>query len=274
MNTDNRETWRSKDVIDHYCARTSLQPAEQIIFTILAEAMPEMRMLDIGVGAGRTTRHFSKTVQEYVGVDYSEGMVEYCRDHFKQYRFEVADVREMAYFEDEYFDFILFSYNGLDCVDHEGRLKALREINRICKKGGHFAFSSHNRQSLESLFHLRWSFNPFIFYKRLSKYSKLKHANRELPTYNNAMYSLIKDGSHDYGLTHYYISPNDQARQLMDSGFSDIRFFSNELEKEITNQEQLSSLRETWIYYLTTKMQLIPRQPWTTSPLPETSPEE
>jgi ubiquinone/menaquinone biosynthesis C-methylase UbiE len=35
-----------------------------------------------------------------------------------------------------WFDFVLFSYNGIDFVDHAGRLQVLKEIARVLASGG------------------------------------------------------------------------------------------------------------------------------------------
>lgn len=84
----------------------------------LRTKLPEMRMLDIGVGAGRTTHHFAPLTKEYIGVDYSKNMIKARRRKFRNYpkklTFKVADARDLKLFGDKYFDFALFSFNGID----------------------------------------------------------------------------------------------------------------------------------------------------------------
>ena len=75
-----------------------------------------MKMLDIGVGGGRTTLHFAPLVKEYVGIDYSQNMIKACQERFAQVSFQTADARSMGIFKDSTFDFILFSYNGIDYI--------------------------------------------------------------------------------------------------------------------------------------------------------------
>ena len=113
---------------------------ELSILEELRTELPNFRMLDIGVGAGRTTKHFAGLVKEYVGVDYSITMIKACREKFPQYRLEVADARNLSLFDDAYFDFVLFSFNGIDAVEHQDRLAILREIRRVLRKGGYFCF--------------------------------------------------------------------------------------------------------------------------------------
>ena len=61
--------------------KAHLQPPErQTILRIMRPRLSAMRMLDVGVGGGRTTVHFADLVQEYAGVDYSEINDSECRE--------------------------------------------------------------------------------------------------------------------------------------------------------------------------------------------------
>ena len=51
--------------------------------------------------------------------------------------FCVDDVRELSH-EDGSFNFVLFSFNGIDYMDQNDRLKALREIYHVQRAGWHF----------------------------------------------------------------------------------------------------------------------------------------
>ena len=113
--------YESKDFVGHYISELELQPPEAEILQELRNELPNLKMLDIGVGAGRTTQHFAGLAKEYIGIDYSSTMIEACRKKFPQYRLEVADARNLSIFDDAYFDFILFSFNGIDAVEHEDR---------------------------------------------------------------------------------------------------------------------------------------------------------
>jgi hypothetical protein len=43
----------------------------------------------------------------------------------------------------------MFSVNGIDCLDHDGRMAALAEVARVCRPGALFFFSSHNLDAVE-----------------------------------------------------------------------------------------------------------------------------
>jgi ubiquinone/menaquinone biosynthesis C-methylase UbiE len=51
--------------------------------------------------------------------------------------FRVGDARDLSQFEDESFDFVLFSYNGIDVISHPDRLRTSREIYRVLKRTAH-----------------------------------------------------------------------------------------------------------------------------------------
>jgi ubiquinone/menaquinone biosynthesis C-methylase UbiE len=147
--TDNQITYATQGIVQYYTQLKALQPAEQVVFDRLRSQLPNFKMLDIGVGAGRTTQHFQPQVSEYVGIDDSVEMIQACRQRFPQVSptaFQVCNARDMACFEDDTFDFILFSFNGIDYVSHDDRLRILKEIHRIGKPGAIFCFSSHNLQ--------------------------------------------------------------------------------------------------------------------------------
>ncbi len=137
----NRNKYESKNVVSSYIKMT-LQNPEVMILVKHRERIVNKHILDIGCGSGRTTAILKNLSSGYIGIDYSMTMIESCRERFKDVSFARGDVREMGEFRDEEFDFIMFSFNGLDSINHENRLKGLREIHRVLKQDGLFAFSS------------------------------------------------------------------------------------------------------------------------------------
>ena len=53
----------------------------------------------------------------------------------------------LSMFDSASFDFVLFSYNGIDTMSHVNRLRVFDEVFRLLVSGGLFAFSSHNLES-------------------------------------------------------------------------------------------------------------------------------
>ena len=75
----NKRTYESTSVVRFYSGEPKLQKPESSIIETLKDQLPNYRMLDIGIGGGRTTHFFAPRVKEYVGIDYSQDMVAECR---------------------------------------------------------------------------------------------------------------------------------------------------------------------------------------------------
>jgi ubiquinone/menaquinone biosynthesis C-methylase UbiE len=257
----NYQVYLARGIVQHYSQLRQLQPAEQTILDLLGNEWASMKMLDIGVGGGRTTQHFSGVVQEYVGIDYSQEMIAACQTRFPQSSqsssvsrvFELGDARDMRQFEDNSFDFILFSFNGLDSLSHLDRLQVFQEIGRIGKSGGYFFFSSHSLQGLEREFNWRKqiSLNPLTTYVNLVMFGLLRFFNRSISSQQikSSDHEIIQDESHNFRLKQYYIRPQEQINQLQ-ADFSDIRMYSWKSGLELITQMDLSANTDMWLYYL------------------------
>ncbi len=252
-----QNTYKSKGVVEYYAKKSDLQPPEQTILNLLRDELSDMTMLDIGVGGGRTTLHFAKLVKRYIGVDYSEEMVAVCRKRFSEYpghvSFEVSDVRSMKSFNDNTFDFIMFSFNGLDHISHEDRLTALSEIQRVGKRGAYFCFSTHNLQTADRLFGLKNKLSSNIKknIKGIIEYTGLHYYNKHISTkqLKESPYLLINDGVHNFRFQTYYIKPAEQIKQLSDR-FTDVRVYSLSNGGRIKDEIELNTTDDSWLYYL------------------------
>lgn len=252
----NQTTYRASPIVNYYAQLNTLQPAEKAILEGLKNQSSSLKMLDIGVGGGRTTQHFAKITSEYVGIDYSAEMISACNKRFSpssdKMQFEVCDARNMNQFADHSFDFILFSFNGIDYVSHEDRLQIFQEISRVGKPGGYFLFSSHNLQGFEHEFNLRkqLSYNPLTTYVKLVMFALMRFLNRSitLTQIKAADYMIVRDESHNFRLNTYYIRPKEQVYQL-GIYFTDCKIYSWKSEIEIADERDLNSNREMWLYY-------------------------
>lgn len=253
----NITTYTSAGIVRHYAQLEFLQPAEATVLERLKDQLSAMTMLDIGVGGGRTTQHFAPLVKDYVGVDYAPEMIVACQKRFEaadqSMHFEVGDARDLSRFKDNSFDFILFSYNGIDYVDHDDRLKILAEVKRIGKPGGYFFFSSHNLQALER--DLSWkqqlSFNPIQVYVNLVVMGLFWLLNRSLDrhTITTSDYLIVRDESHNFRLDTYYIRAVEQIKQLS-KGFSQIEIYPWQSTERVVDMDAAIMGRDLWLYYL------------------------
>jgi ubiquinone/menaquinone biosynthesis C-methylase UbiE len=250
----NKNTYESQDVVKSYSAQEDLQKPEETILNSLKNRLGNMRMLDIGVGGGRTTLHFAGLVKEYIGIDYSENMIKSCKMRFKNHpenmSFEVCDAKAVEIFKDDYFDFILFSFNGIDYISHEDRLKSLQEIKRVGKKGGFFCFSTHNLRSIDNLFAVRLSVNPAKMLYSIIQHLLLRFMNRGFKKLKDEQYAIIRDGAYRFRLATYYVKPEIAGKQLSDLGYKNIQVYSLASGQEISDKSKLETATDPWLYYL------------------------
>lgn len=213
-----------------YAGYDDIYVSEMTAFDFVAEQVRGKRILDIGVGGGRTTPTLLELSDNYLGIDYVQDMVDACKERFAGVRFEHADARAMPQFADHAFDFIVFSSHGLCMVDHAGRIEILREVRRLLAPGGVFLFTTYNRNCVE---HDQWfSFPEFTLTKnpirlavrsaRFLKHTLFGAANRlrfkRLEVFTPE-YSIINDRCHDYRTMLYYITLEEQHKQLHECGF-------------------------------------------------------
>jgi len=255
--TNNQRVYESDDVVTYYTEQGSLQEPEATILDKFRNILPQMRMLDIGVGAGRTTSYFAVLAKEYLGIDYSYKMTNACQKKFGNYSqrisFMTVDARTMELFKDNSFDFVLFSFNGIDYMEHEERIRTLREIRRIINMGGYFCFSTHNLNFLLKNCSIQLSKHPIIFATRVFQLMRMRLLNKKAAwkairsSSRNARHTMVNDGAMDLRLKTYYITPVEQLKQLSELGYTNTKMYSLTNGREITN---LSEATDHWVYYL------------------------
>ena len=280
------EHWIREDVVAEYTSFEFLFEPERAILQEIRSRLAGMRMLDIGVGGGRTTQFFIEHVGEYVGVDYSPTMIQACSRRFEgqgdRVSFHVMDARDLGALQSESFDFVLFSFNGLDLVgEDQDRLRALEEIHRVCREGGLFCFSSQNMDFVRGAFSVRHSVRRLLqsqvvrdrpadlllrpralleAVRRPIRWRKLNPDHRSLV---RAGHGIIVERRSRYELTKsfyslpneqlltrmYYIQPQQQISQLRQSGFNDVRVFAPD-GAEVTDRATPDLMDHRWLYYL------------------------
>jgi len=255
--TRNQDGYRLPSVAAVYARESVLLAPEETILRLMLPELRTARMLDLGVGGGRTTLHFATCVREYVGADYSESMIRECQRRFAGYpdrlSFVVCDARSLQMFASESFDFILFSFNGIDSVNHSDRLTILKEIRRVGKQGGWFCFSSHNLNFGVQFLELRQkvTLNP-KFAKRTAKQLLLRFVYNwriRAATLSRSQYMMINEWSHSRLFSTYHIRPEEQLRQLSEN-FTDVRVFSFASGSEILERSELRNSQDMCLYYL------------------------
>ncbi len=76
-------------------------------------------------------------------------MISHCRTVYPGLNFVVGDAANLAQFDDESLDAVLFSFNGIGHLEPRGKiLHCLQEVHRVLKPGGYFLFPVHHARSL------------------------------------------------------------------------------------------------------------------------------
>jgi SAM-dependent methyltransferase len=242
--TDNQRTYESTYAVQYYAALAELQPPERTILGMVLPQLKTWRVLDLGVGGGRTTVHFAEHAAEYVGVDYSAGMIDVCRERFagKPWQFEVADARELP-FDDASFNFVLFSYNGIDAVPPDDRKRVLGETHRVLAEGGLFAVSSHNLAHAPLLL----SLGPTLSPRAILRHLWLRRANPPLREIKGRDWVVLRDRGLRGGVESYYVRREEQVRQLTEAGFAQVQVF--QLDGDVARV----GATDPWLYYLSVR---------------------
>ena len=152
--------FESSDVARRPCANSTevrryrywdtLFEGERRIFKNHAESFSG-RVLDIGIGVGRTTSTLGDKAARYVGLELSPAKVRVAKDRFPALDIREMDMREVPKaFDSVQFDVILISYNSIDYIPWSDRQPLLTSLGRLLSDGGLLILSAH---SLEFLRH-------------------------------------------------------------------------------------------------------------------------
>ena len=233
-----------------YGQRGDLFPAEKVLLELYREQIAGQRVLDLGCGGGRTSPWLHALAAEYVGVDYSAKMIEVCRARYPQFVFEQGDATNLASFGDASFDFVLFSYNGIDSMSHTGRLEVLAEVRRVLRDDGWFAFSSHSIEFRNIVVAFDRS-APLTLggLRRNLKYlrSYLRVRRHQVRTSEYAILSDPRGGSRQLD---YFISRTNQIAQLQAAGFVETEIVSWDGRRVSTDEPDPESMA---FYYICRK---------------------
>lgn len=253
-----RRTYEDAAVVAAYGRDSALQPAEKLILTKLPPTIAQMDMLDIGVGAGRTARHFAPLVRSYLGIDYSHAMIEYCQAQQPNTRFEVCDARALDFAADASFDLVLFSYNGIDHLHAADRTVVLREMARVLRPGGLLAFSSHNTNFIGPTMAM-FSFKPAPTLRATLR--SLKWAmvfNLRNPTLRFRLplaEGRVVDGAHGFRSSgNHYVRPDLQVKALRGLGLEPMECIGNDKDEAVPATDgRVATMPDPWVYYVCRK---------------------
>lgn len=120
---------------------------------------PGDRVLDIGCGNGRFLPLVKERGGQYVGVDYSEGLIREAKRLHPDGEFVVGDATKLS-FLDSKFD-VAYSFATIHHVpSKELRAQFIREAARVVKPGGMFILTAWHLWQPRNFLKLFMSINP------------------------------------------------------------------------------------------------------------------
>lgn len=126
------------DVID-----PALKLAEDEWLPKIVDLTPEMTVLDIGCGYGRTEEWMRRYVRDIYGIDISDYIIGVCKRRFSEIDnvyFYVNSGYDLSMFEDAKFDFV-YCFNVFQHIPRKLTEKYFQEIKRTLKQEGVFLFN-------------------------------------------------------------------------------------------------------------------------------------
>jgi len=109
----------------------------------------EGKTLEVGIGTGKNILYYPDGV-ELTGIDFSPKMIEIARKKAKNYdnvSLQVMDAESMN-FNDDSFDTVVTSCVFCSVPDP---VQGLKEIRRVCKKGGNILMLEHVRSNHKAI---------------------------------------------------------------------------------------------------------------------------
>ena len=141
------ETWGR--CADNYLDTFAVLTSQSIPLLLkAAEIGPGSRVLDLGSGPGNVAEIFAQAGAAVTGVDFSPQMVKMAQSRHPRIMFRQANVEQLP-FDDGGFDAVVSNF----VVHHLARPEVVfREVSRVLKPGGRFAFVVWGAQEEQSSF--------------------------------------------------------------------------------------------------------------------------
>lgn len=232
MERINRATWRKPLSLREYRRLSGfLNPGERAAFDRARSMLKGGRVLDIGVGAGRTTDLLEDMASSYLGIDYTPEMIALAAANHPDKHFQLMDARDLSALADASFDLVVFSFNGIDSVDGAGRIAVLTSVARVLAPGGVFLFSTFHRDwqgfrhGLSYSARVLWTANPLRLALRLARYgygytsARIRRMRYSRLERRDGEHVSLLHSAHDFGIMVYATTPAQIDRQLQSAGF-------------------------------------------------------
>jgi len=146
-----RKTKEDYNLIAEEFSSTRKEYWEEIKFLFEDYLIAGEKILDLGCGNGRWFELFQEKKVDYIGVDFSEKLLEIAKRIYPRAKFQVADALILP-FPKNYFDKIYSIAVFHQIPSQQLRLEFLKEANRVLKPGGLLILSVWKFQPIKEIF--------------------------------------------------------------------------------------------------------------------------
>jgi SAM-dependent methyltransferase len=201
-------------------------------------------IVDIGIGAGRTTGPLSRMFEQYIGIDYSPEMIQAAKAEFPTADLRVMDVRRLSIGTSV--DCIMFSFNGMDCIPYEDREPVLTRISKQLVPGGYYIYSTHNLHQLRTDIWINHFWATELLRKRVYTsiplvFNRLKHFWRQWSD-DTLGFAYVNDPAQGFDLRQVYVDVAKECDVLRRHGFSICATIGNNKHTEGYDSD------DNWVY--------------------------
>ncbi|SDR70247.1 class I SAM-dependent methyltransferase [Opitutus sp. GAS368] len=152
-----RDDFNAINAVLHYTRAAHFVGLWKSELTLIAKYFPDpsARLLEAGCGAGRVAVGlWHQGYRDITGFDFASELVDQARNLAQEQgiaglTFLQADATQLnsgSLLNYQPFDGVLFMFNGLMQIPgRENRRAALHGLHRLCRPGGHFIFTTHDR---------------------------------------------------------------------------------------------------------------------------------
>ncbi|HEY0864755.1 MAG TPA: class I SAM-dependent methyltransferase [Lacunisphaera sp.] len=158
-----RDDYNAINAVLHYTRAAHFVGLWKSELALITRYFPDksVRLLEAGCGAGRVTVGlWHQGYRNLTGFDFASELLEQAQNLAQEQgiaglTFLQADATQLEtchLLNDKLFDGVLFLFNGLMQIPgRENRRAALRGLHRLCRPGGHFIFTTHDRADPQDL---------------------------------------------------------------------------------------------------------------------------
>ncbi len=214
-------------------------------------------VLEIGCGPGMLWLKNADRIPEQWNIilsDFSEGMLQEAQNNLRNishpFTFKIIDAQSIP-FEDQHFDIVVANHMLYHVPD---RAKALAEIRRVLKAGGHFFAATNGKHHMQEIRELIVGFDPSLAARwdiaspaSLNGF-RLENGNGELSVhFSTVTLHLYEDGlivTEAEPLVAYLLSTLAGERLVRDR----VEQFTQVLEQEIARNGAIHITKETGLF--------------------------